>query len=397
MARCLDCPAALGLRNIHPRPPPPIDVDPPGRRPSQDHRTVLCNGLHILHRPSSDAALVRSQIHGHDALGDDDAQLGDPAWLANHPFRDLAVRGCVLLGALSLTATVAAMFYTTASDAMVAPKLKYGGWESKELYGGYWSSYANSGYVKQGCPYMFGFGGDAKEVDDQEACTNVEFSGQSYRNLLAFMETWTGIFENGTTRIYDLAGRPAGTTLLYDNTTMNAAWIEKEHSNVTANFEKHSRIINNVTMAMPHPGVYAAATSSRNRILQPDDLAGVGEYAIRAGVVSPSINAMCVNMNKEELKPLVYTAWPDANTTSTGVGDQVTGIKDQWLKDIPAYSTKDGEDEYLNRTVVDDIFLWGPEHKRHPPVFQLVRFCSNHPSEPRNFGPQILSHYLYLG
>lgn len=250
----------------------------------------------------------------------------------------------------------------------VSPKLKYGNWESNELKGYVRSSYANAGFASKSCPSLL----DKNDKDhSDESCLNVQFSGQSYRNLLGFMTTWTSINENGTSVIPVLKQRPAGTTLLYDNTTMVSSWIETEHSNVTAHFEETGRIINNVTLALPHPGVYRAATSRMNGILQPDDLAGVGEYAIRAGVVSPTISVMCVNMSPDELEPLVYTAWPFAKTNNTGVGDQKKGHM-AWMDDVEKPMNDKSEPNYLNRTVVDDIFKWGPEYKRRPPVFELV-------------------------
>ena len=300
-----------------------------------------------------------------------------PGTLITH-YETIPYAALTLLGALSLAATIAASLYTTSSDALVAPKLKYGDWESKELQGYVRSSYANAGYASQSCPSLL----DADDkLHSDESCLNVQFSGQSYRNLLGFMTTWTNINENGTSVVGDLKERPAGNTLLYDNTTMLSTWIETEHANVTAHFEETGRIINNVTLALPHPGVYAAATARVNGILQPDDLAGVGEYAIRAGVVSPSINVMCVNMSPNELEPLVYTAWKHANTTKTGVGNQTQGY-DAWEDDVPVWTNKKGEPEYLNRTVVDDIFQWGPKYQRRPPVFELVsrafKSCSNY-------------------
>lgn len=92
-------------------------------------------------------------------------------------------------------------------------------------------------------------------------------------------------------------------------------------------FEEHGRIINNVTLAIPHPAVYQAATDPINDILQPSDLSGVGEYEIRASVVSPAINVMCVNMGRRELAPLVYTTWPHARKERTGFEDQEIGVE----------------------------------------------------------------------
>lgn len=117
---------------------------------------------------------------------------------------------------------------------------------------------------------------------------------------------------------------------------------------------------------MPHPGVYAAATSPANGIPQSADQDGIGEYAVRAGVVSPTINVMCVNISHDELAPLVYTEWPGSSRRPTGVGTQTKGW-DGWRDEVPLSAGS-----YLNRTVVDDVFRWGPEYGRWPPVFQLV-------------------------
>lgn len=271
-----------------------------------------------------------------------------------------------VLGVLSLIAALVAAFYTTASDAMVAPKLKYGNWEHKLMSGYVMSSYANIKYVERLCPAML-----PEDSEEASSCTQVMVSGESYRNLQSFMQVWADIRKNGTTQVKDVADRPAGTASLHGNTTLLGSWIDTKYSNVTAHFEQTGRIINNVTLALPHPGVLSAATSSLNGILQPEELSGVGEYMIKAGVVSPAVNVMCVNMDKKELSPLVYTAWPHANITETGVRDQ-TNAWVNWTSEVPPPLGSDGKEDFLNSTVVDDIFRWGARYKRRPPVFQLV-------------------------
>lgn len=120
-------------------------------------------------------------------------------------------------------------------------------------------------------------------------------------------------------------------------------------------------------------GVYKAATNDENNILQPSDLDGLASYNISASVISPAVNVLCVNMNREELEPLVYTAWPFANVTeNTAEPKQETG-NEHWEDDVPQPS----EDEWLNSTVVDDIFRWGPRYLRRPPVFQLYPYDNN--------------------
>lgn len=281
------------------------------------------------------------------------------------------------LGALCLAATVAATLYTPASDAMVSPKLMMGRWESRTLVGMVRSSYGNNLYAMKTCPYLFR--GDVDSAAP-ESCLSVQFSGQSYRNLQGFMRRWidASVSGRGSGRGSgsgsghgdDVAKRPVGTHLLYDNTTMTGTWIETEHANVTRKFGQHRRIVNNVTMAMPHPGVYAAATNRANGILQLEDLDYMGEYAMRASVVSPAINVMCVSVSRAELAPLVYTEWPHSRNAETGVGAQTKGL-DGWEDDVPRFKRGPAA-RYFNRTVVDDIFRWGPAYGRWPPAFQFV-------------------------
>ncbi|KAI0908597.1 hypothetical protein F4823DRAFT_486009 [Ustulina deusta] len=273
------------------------------------------------------------------------------------------------LGVLTLTATICALFYTTASDAMVSPKLSRHAWEMRDLQGLVKASYANPAYVKETCQTPLR---DLDPKNSAEACLDILFSGQSYTSLIAFMAEWDGIRKSGNSTIRQLSDRPTGKHILYDNTTMDSQWIETESGDMPANFNAHQRIINNVTLALPHAGVYAAATDPINGILQPSELLGIGEYSIRASVVSPVINVLCVNMNGEELAPLVYTRWPHARLAQTALHGQLIGVSD-WQNDVPV----DGPNEWLNHTVVDDIFKWGEKYGRQPPAFQLYPIDNN--------------------
>ncbi|KAJ0321550.1 hypothetical protein Brms1b_002574 [Colletotrichum noveboracense] len=278
-----------------------------------------------------------------------------PGFMLTH-WETLPYAAVTFLGAISLIATIASTFYTTASDVMVSPKLKYGGWESKALNGYVLSSYANTFATQDSCPTPL----------RKEDSNGPEFAARSCLDIQYAGQFWDEINHNGTGASLDMSHRPVGTTLLYDNTTLTTTWVKTKYSNVTRQYEEKGRIIHNVTLAMPHPGVYDAATNPVNKILQPNDLSGVGEYAIRASVVSPVINVMCVNMNEEELAPLIYTKWENSQTNATGVGNQTTGWAG-WEGEVPHPE----EDEWLNRTRVDDIFRWGPTYGRRPPVFQL--------------------------
>lgn len=68
----------------------------------------------------------------------------------------------------------------------------------------------------------------------------------------------------------DLQERPKPVALLYDNTTIEGSWINiQDMTNLSTT---HGRIINNVSMAMPHTGVFAATRDPINKIMQPQDL-----------------------------------------------------------------------------------------------------------------------------
>lgn len=197
-----------------------------------------------------------------------------------------------------------------------------------------------------------------------------------------------------------MADRPQIESTLHDNVTVLGTWIETQFSDVPKSYDRWSRIVNNVSLAMPHPGmlsatgpnsptlfchearsnlkvhqgVYTASVDkSTNHILQPSDLDGIGSYNVTGSVISPAANMLCVNMSPEELQPLVYTAWPDANRTNTGVGDQYKASNSDWYTEVPVLSS----DEWLNSTVVDDIFGWGEKYHRRPPVFELYPYDNN--------------------
>lgn len=68
----------------------------------------------------------------------------------------------------------------------------------------------------------------------------------------------------------DLQERPKPVALMYDNTTIEGSWINIK--DMTKLSTTHGRIINNVSMAMPHTGVFAATRDPINKIMQPQDL-----------------------------------------------------------------------------------------------------------------------------
>lgn len=83
-----------------------------------------------------------------------------------------------ILGVVSLVATIASTFYTTASDAMITPKLKFGDWETKTLSGYVLASYMNPPFARETCPTPLRES-DPLGVDIAgNACLEVQYAGQ---------------------------------------------------------------------------------------------------------------------------------------------------------------------------------------------------------------------------
>ncbi|GAB7352167.1 hypothetical protein MBLNU459_g2649t2 [Dothideomycetes sp. NU459] len=264
--------------------------------------------------------------------------------------RFVAIRSSVLslLGILSLTAAVMAMLYTTASEALVQPQLRFDGTRKGSVQGLVKASWANAQYLGQQCQ------SPTKAVDDVTdgagTCIEVEYAAQSYHNFQRYIGNWYNVANNGNGST-ELVDRPQGWAMLTDNTTVTARWIEIQ--NYAA--EVGGRIVNNVSMAMPHAGVPAAARDGINGILQPEDLDGLGVYSLHASVPSPVVNVLCVNMNASELTPIVYNEWTNGSFDApTWFSDQIGTVGPEFIN---------------NKTVVDDLFGWGPKYGHSPPVF----------------------------
>ena len=92
---------------------------------------------------------------------------------------------------------------------------------------------------------------------------------------MQYLSNWTQSVVNSGQGSDDLAKRPIPLAMMYDNTTIEGSWIAVQ--NMTEISKKHSpsnysRIVVNITMAMPHAGVFEAMRNPINKIMQPQDL-----------------------------------------------------------------------------------------------------------------------------
>ncbi|KAL2867801.1 uncharacterized protein BJX67DRAFT_371777 [Aspergillus lucknowensis] len=270
-------------------------------------------------------------------------------------WESLRYSGWTILGAITLTATLVAMLYTTAAEALVTPKLRMGPLEDRILVGDVYTSFANTAFLADNCETPVAL--DADPEYRNITCLDIQHAGQAYHNYQAFLHTWALATEGTRSSPTDLASRPRPTGSVNDNTTVTGSWIDK--ADMAELSERYGRIVHNVTAAMPHGGIIAAANHHTNGITQPKDTSGEGNYDMEASVPSPAVNVLCVGMDAAELAPLVYTEWPNTE----GKFDPV-----KWTTEVP--DNVPGPDDWRNRTVVDDIFGFGPDYPGStPPIF----------------------------
>ncbi|KAL4804589.1 hypothetical protein BDV18DRAFT_26369 [Aspergillus unguis] len=266
----------------------------------------------------------------------------------------LRYSGWTILGAITLTATLVAMLYTTAAEALVTPKLKWGSVEDRVLVGNVYASFANTKYLADNCETPIALADDVEYRNN--TCLNMQHAGQAYHNYQSFLHQWSLIKEGQRPSSTDLASRPRPTGSLHDNTTVEGSWIDQVDMEELS--KKYGRVVNNITAAMPHGGIIGAANHPANDIIQPEDQSGEGMYELEASVPSPAINVLCVGMNATELEPIVYTSWPNHQ--------QFNAVKwtTETASDVPQ------PENWRNRTVVDDIFGFGPDYPgQYAPIF----------------------------
>lgn len=221
------------------------------------------------------------------------------------------------------------------------------------------TSFGNAQFIQEQCPTPITTIQDPGDANNPagtvigSTCAQIEYAAQAYHNYQKYLSIWSDISKsgNGTT---DLKTRPPGPALLRENTTVTGSWIEiKDTANTSAAFQ--DRVINNVSLAMPHAGVSLAAYDGKNGILQPRDLDGLGVYNIRASVPSPVVDVLCANVEDKDIQGLVYSETPEGRRNPLNASTYPAGVNFTQLNDFNI------------TTPVDDIFGWGPETQQHPP------------------------------
>ncbi|RSL87118.1 hypothetical protein CEP51_002411 [Fusarium floridanum] len=265
----------------------------------------------------------------------------------------VSLAGFTFLGVMTFAVLIATFLYTTASEALVSPKLKYSPWKDANLKATVHTWYGNPVYAARQCQPLLkqNLGSDIDLWDQAEVyfaffnCLILQFSSQSSHDLYSYLTDWN----NTDTTGLEFVDRPAGSTMVDNNVTMQASWVDAKYKDVPELYKKWGRIVDNATIALPHPRVWEAFRSPANGILQPEDLGGLGGINMKARVSSPTLNALCVNMDGNELQPIVTESWPG--------DDKNASERMQERRAEPG------------STVVDEIFGWADEGGRGRPQF----------------------------
>jgi hypothetical protein len=259
--------------------------------------------------------------------------------------------GLSTFGILTLLSTVLSTLYVTAATALVQPVSKQSDWRTKAMVGSVQTDFANINYIMGHC---------ANPTLDKEyggsTCMQIDNAGKSFYNLAQFLANWDDVVKAGRNVSTNQEHRPTWIGIPYVNTTVIPQWV---HVIDTAEVSRrYQRVINNVSLALPHVGVSNAARDKRNYMPQSETSDSIEGYSLWASVPSPVMKVLCVHMNRTELEPIVYDAWPNNEVVNLTSWGNYGGIRDN------ATTT--------NRTVVDELFGWTADEDstlNYPPVF----------------------------
>ncbi|CAO2655079.1 Nn.00g118120.m01.CDS01 [Neocucurbitaria sp. VM-36] len=271
-----------------------------------------------------------------------------------------------LLGFLSIFAAILSLLYTTAAGALVQPQLRLAPRQQMTFGAEVHTDFANVSVAEQICD------GEWLDVNDAEfggsTCLQVKWAYLCGANFVNYMSTWSekSLITNPSSSTH-LDDHPPVFATLDNNITVTTAWVDVQDIKTESD---QGRIVNNITIAVPHRGVPDAARTNKN-VLQLDDLSNAGFYTIEAKVASPALNALCVNANTSDLEPIIYATWPNARKF-----ENISDINRFW----PIESFQDSNINMNNQTALDSVFGWKDENEDRDharPVFLKFPLAGN--------------------
>ncbi|KAE9980742.1 hypothetical protein EG328_012087 [Venturia inaequalis] len=269
------------------------------------------------------------------------------------------------LGWYVLVASVAALLYGTASQNLVQPVVRDTSGRRSTLNGLVTTSFGDEVFIER--KYRSSLVPDPSVITDR-SYMSVVYSARCSDSWNSYLSAWNGITNQKTIQ----SQRFVPWTI--DRSTqgqINGSWVQDiDMIDVSKKFD--GRIVNNVTLAIPHPGISKAASDKSNLIAQPNEFeGGVGRYQIRAQIPSPYLNIICTNAKRSDLEGLVHEDQIEGQLNNS---DLLIPDKDpQFVIDF------DWEKYTTVKSPLDNIFNWNnsnnkrPIFYRYPPANQTVR------------------------
>ncbi|KAF2821931.1 hypothetical protein CC86DRAFT_448407 [Ophiobolus disseminans] len=248
--------------------------------------------------------------------------------------------GGSFLGLLCLSAAILSLLYTTAAGVLVQPQMRYPSSRKQNVIG-----------------EVRGLLGDPLDLID--SCLE---EWPTYLSAWGRVRNSTGL----EVKSFDIGQRPKISAVLNSSITVLASWLDNR--NVRSKSDNLGRIINNVTVTIPHRGIPMSSRNSRNHILQPEDLSNAGSYSITAGVVMLVLSVLCVNANRSELELIVYQTWPNALNTSSEEWSKLANTQVFAINNLAELDTTFQRQDVVD---VEPIFL------RYPETVLTVVFANN--------------------
>lgn len=220
------------------------------------------------------------------------------------------------------------------------------------------TDFANLTYMSEGCQSAI----RSNELGGNSTCLQLEHTSQALNNYYHYLAHWAElnfVEKDITTQ----RKRPPGVALWHENTKVTGQWINVV--NDTGSLKEHSRVVDNVSLAMPHPSV------SRPNLLRRSGR----DYSLHASVPSLVTRVLCANILEAELRPIVFSMWGNKVFNAT-VWDGISNKND---------------------TAVDEIYGWtkrDPTLMDYPPVFPKLPGPSQTILNSRNDGSERDSIYL---
>ncbi|EPE36919.1 hypothetical protein GLAREA_09082 [Glarea lozoyensis ATCC 20868] len=282
-------------------------------------------------------------------------------------WKDTMYASTTFLGMFSILAAVSVLFFTSASDTLVSPRLSYGLAHPVVLLGNT-DSLMGDPVSDHSNRCLSPLRDDVENANaDQDACTDIIGRTMLFHDFHNYLNMWA-LALNSSQQIPSLLhDRPRVPSSVVPDMIIHGAWSESPWTNKSSSLKKHGRLINNVTNTMPHVMLHFAAQDKINQIPQPSGVSGFGEHVINATLPSPTTNVLCVNANATELAPLVYSEFPYADC------EHLEELETKY--DPISWLNNDGG--FYNETPINSIFEWGKAYNTNAPVFPVWPLDNN--------------------